>query len=103
MKTYFYKEKEYELRYSAKRIEMIEEMTGKSVIGNLMATKGALGLSDLKQYFTFGLKEIDGRYVNNKLGLEIAEESIENDGYTKVLTDVLEVVQEDCPFMFREN
>jgi DNA-directed RNA polymerase specialized sigma54-like protein len=103
MKTYDYNEKEYELRYAAKRIELIEEMTGKSVIGNLMATKGALGLSDLKQYFVIGLKETDGRYVSNKTGQEMASKLIEEEGYTKVLSDVLERIQEDCPFMFREN
>lgn len=97
-----YGEKTYELKYGLKRVELIETATGSPMMAELSKNSAMLGLSALKTYFAYGLKEegVDA-FVPPKEGMEIAESLIENEGYIVVCGMVLEALERDCPFFFR--
>lgn len=96
-----YEEKEYELKYNLKRLEIIEAATGISTLANVKQTGGLLGISSLKAYFAHALKEEGAdSFVSPKKATEICESLIESEGYETVCGLVLECLQRDCPFFF---
>lgn len=95
--------KDYTLKYSMKRIEMIENATGKPVMAGLQKDKGMLSITDLKIYLAFGMIDNEGIFIPIKKGQEYAHELIETAGYLTINMLVLEAVQRDCPFFFRAD
>ena len=97
-----YNGKNYVLRYSQQRIEMIENAARTPLMASLTSNRGMLSLSELKTFFAYGLKEEGSDiFVPVKTALEIAAELIEASGYATVLGTVLESLQRDCPFFFQ--
>lgn len=97
-----YNGKTYELKYNQKRIEMIEAVSNMPTMAELRRTQGYLGLTSLKTYFAYGLKEEGAdTFVPQKKGLEICTKLIESEGYEKVCGTVLESLERDCPFFFQ--
>lgn len=96
--------KNYVLKYNMKRIELIEGVTNMPTLADLQRTRGLLSLASLKTYVAYGIKE-DGAdtFLNPKKGMEIAESLIESNGYPDVCAIVLEALERDCPFFFREG
>ena len=96
-----YGKKKYELKYNLKRVEMIENAVGMPTMAELANHKGMLGITALKTYFAYGLKEEGAdAFVAPKIGMEIAEKLIESEGYLKVNGSVIETLERDCPFFF---
>lgn len=94
--------KNYVLKYNLKRVEMIENAVGMPTMADLSSHKGMLGLTALKTYFAYGLKEEGSdTFVAPKKGMEMAEALIENEGYLSVNGAVLEALDRDCPFFFQ--
>ena len=94
--------KNYVLKFNMKRIEMIESVTSMPTLAGLRRTGGMFGLTDLKAYITYGIKE-DGAdvFVRPKEAAEIAESLIKENGYAEVCAIVLEALERDCPFFFQ--
>lgn len=91
----------YTLRFSQRRIEMIESVTNMPTMAELNRTRGFLSLSSLKTYFAYALKIEDGEgYVNVKKGMDICAKLIDDMGYEEVCMIVLEALERDCPFFF---
>lgn len=96
--------KEYDLKYNMKRVELIENAIGMPMMAELSNHKGMFGLTALKTYFAYGLKEEGSDvFVKVKDGMKMAEDLIENEGYVNVNGAVLEALQRDCPFFFRAD
>lgn len=92
--------KQYVLRYSQQRIEMIESTTNAPILANLAKNNNMLSLSDLKTYFAYGLKENgEDIFVPIKKALEVAQQLVESLGYASLLQAVLEALERDCPFL----
>lgn len=103
-RTITYENREYELKYGVVRVEQIESATKKPLMANLVDTNGFLSLSDLKIIFAYGLKQADANaYVAPKTGMLIAEQMLVEMGYTAMTMKVMEVLQEDLPFMFQAS
>ncbi len=99
-----YDKKKYELKYNLKRVEMIENTTGMPTLAEMQKNRGILSITNLKTYFAFGLKEAGSdTFVKPKKGMEIAEALIQSEGYVAVNGVVLEALERDCPFFFRED
>ena len=94
--------KSYELKYNLKRVEMIEAAVGMPTMADLSAHRGMFGISGLKAYLAYGLKEEGSdAFVPYKKGIEMAEALIETEGYVRVNGAVLEALERDCPFFFQ--
>ena len=94
--------KNYVLKYNLKRVEMIENATGVPMMSDLYSHRSMMGLTALKTYFAYGLKEEGAdAFVAPKKGMEMAEAMIENEGYLAVNGAVLEALERDCPFFFQ--
>ena len=91
-------EKNYELKYNLKRIEMIEAQTSLPTMAQIKTTSGYFGITDLKSYLTYGLKE-EGADVF--LMPVKAHEMIIEVGYTQLCSEVLTALERDCPFFFQ--
>ncbi len=95
--------KNYELKYNQKRIEMIEAVTNMPTLADLKRTSGMLSLASLKAYIAYGIKEQGAdAFLPPKKGMEIAASLIEENGYANVCGAVLEALERDCPFFFRD-
>ena len=93
-------EKDYELCYSMKRIQMIEgSMGGKSL---LSAMSGVPAISDLVKMCAYGLR-VSGKqgWISPTQGTRVAETAIENDGFMVVYREVSEALERDCGFLFQ--
>lgn len=94
--------KNYVLKYNLKRVEMIENVVGMPTMAEMQAHRGMLGLTSLKTYFAYGLKEEGSDvFVKPKEGMMMAEAMIKNEGYLAVNGAVLETLERDCPFFFQ--
>lgn len=103
MAELIYNEKEYELKYNLKRIEMIENNTSLPTMAQISRTGGYFGVSDLKVYLSMGLKEKGADvFVMPRPAEKIAESIIEQD-YRSACAAVLEGLERDCPFFFQSN
>ena len=94
--------KTYVLKYSIKRVELIEAVAKMPMMAELYAHNGMLSIQALKTYFAYGLKEEGAdAFVTTKKGMEMAEALIENEGYMAVNGAVIDALERDCPFFFR--
>lgn len=95
-------EKNYELKYNLKRIEMIEAQTSLPTMAQIKTTSGYFGITDLKSYLTYGLKEEGADvFLMPVKAQELADEMIIDVGYTQLCSEVLTALERDCPFFFR--
>lgn len=102
MMTFEVNDKEYELKYNVKRVDMIEAVTKMPLMTTLTQNGGTLTRIDLVNYIAYGIKENGSDvFVSPKEGKELAEELIISEGYAKCLGMVLETIQEDCGFFFQ--
>lgn len=94
--------KTYVLKYSIKRVELIEAVAKMPMMAELYTHNGMLSVQALKTYFAYGLKEEGAdAFVPTKKGMEMAEALIEKEGYMAVNGAVLEALGRDCPFFFQ--
>ena len=94
--------KRYELKYSLKRVELIENVTGKPMMAEINQNTAMMGLTALKTYFAYGLKEEGSDiFVPTQKGIDMAEKLIEAEGYLNVTAEVLTALERDCPFFFQ--
>lgn len=91
--------KHYELRYSLKRIALIEDAVGMPTVSELRKYNNLLRLSALKVYIAFGLKEAGSdQFVSTEDGAKLAELYVKDSGYYNANETVLKAIQKDCPF-----
>lgn len=103
MKTFELNGKIYHLHYSIGRLEQIEKVTGRSAM-EMVVTLGNMKtptISEIKNYFAYGLLDEGGVYAPVKAALDFAEEQIKTSGYMGVMMQVYEQLQEDCGFLFQ--
>ena len=96
-------DKLYELKYTIRTIEAIENATGSSLVATIKKTEGLLSITTLKAYFAFALFNEDGARVGQKQGAELAERLLESEGYMKLNEAVVVAIDRDCPFLFQVN
>lgn len=96
--------KEYELKYSIQRIEMIENITDMPTIASMQKNSGMFSISHLKTYFGYAVKEYGSDvFQPPKKGMEMAEALLQREGYLNVTAMVLEALERDCPFFFQNG
>ncbi len=91
----------YELKFSLKRIQMIENVIKKPIMSVLQ--NGFMTIQELTVCCAYGMKK-DGAdaFIDPKKGFKIIEQLLEEDGAYFSLSDKLaEVLERDCPFFFR--
>ena len=98
-----YNEKDYELKFNIKRLEIIEKATGKSSVGMMVAdNNGIMGVSSVMAFYSYGLKEAGAdTFVAPKVAQEICEARMNEIGYMEVVKELQGAIQHDCPFLFR--
>lgn len=96
--------KQYELKYTTKRIDTIEAVTKIPVMSVLTQNNGILSRAHLETYIAFGLKEIGSdSFVDTGKAREMARALIETEGYGKCLGITIEAIDRDCGFFFLES
>lgn len=94
--------KEYEIEYSQKRIELIENTLKRSVMDIVSNSSAMMTLRELKTFVAYALKQTGATaFVNPTLGTQIAEKLLEENGYSTLLGTVIEAIERDCGFFFR--
>lgn len=94
--------KEYELKFSLKRIDLIERVIGKPLFGVFLQSKGALTIGEIEAIFSYALKEVGSdTFLTPKEGASMAETLLEAEGLPQIITAVIETLQKDCPFFFQ--
>lgn len=97
-----YKEQNLDLKYDIGRIKVIEKVTNMPLMALLSQTSGMMSLETLETYFAYGLKNVDNdSYIPVSKGLEIADDLIQNEGYSQIVSIVVDALQRDCPFFFQ--
>lgn len=99
-----FNETQYELEYSLKRLERIENLTGKATVPLLTETNGYFPVGALKQYFCMALKKAGAdTYLDLQTAYNLFEDAVKEMGYSKVCELVLEALSRDCPFLFPKD
>lgn len=93
----------YDLRYTIKRLEMIEKVNGVGVVSSLSQNNGMLSITELKNFLGYGLINDKGNYISPQQGIEYAEALIQSEGYVKVSIVVVEAIERDCSFLFLKD
>lgn len=95
--------RQFDLKYSIKRVEMIENNLGKGIVSSMVHSGGMLSVSELRNCLTFGLVDENGHYLAPKTAMDYTDALFEQNSYASLCAVVLEAVQRDCPFFFQEN
>lgn len=96
--------KEYELKYTTKRIDTIELITKTPIMAVLTQSDGILSRAHLETYLALGLKEAGSdSFVDTGKAREMVQTLIDSEGYGKCLGMTLDAIQRDCPFFFLES
>ncbi len=96
-----YKGTRYKLKYGLKRIEMIENTLGKSMVSIMQS--GSMTITELTVTFAYGLIREDAyNFEPTKKAKEMAEELLEAESgaYLKMSDMVADALEKDCPFFF---
>lgn len=90
----------YVLRFSLRRLEMIEQALRKSVMAVIQS--GAPTLKEVEIMCAYALIREDAvEYEDTKKAIQIIHEVLSGPGaYVKLLEMIGEAVQRDCPFLF---
>lgn len=99
-----YKGARYKLKYGLKRIEMIENTLGKSMVSIMQS--GSMTITELTITFAYGLIKEDAYiFEPTKKAKEMAEEMLEaeNGAYLKMSDMVADALERDCPFFFPKD
>lgn len=96
-----YKDTRYKLKYGLKRIEMIENTLGKSMVSIMQS--GSMTITELTVTFAYGLIREDSYvFEPTKKAKEMAEELLEAESgaYQKISDMIADALERDCPFFF---
>lgn len=96
-----YKGIRYKLKYGLKRIEMIENTLGKSMVSIMQS--GSMTITELTVTFAYGLIREDSYvFEPTKKAKEMAEELLEAESgaYQKISDMIADALERDCPFFF---
>lgn len=96
-----YKGTRYKLKYGLKRIEMIENTLGKSMVSIMQS--GSMTITELTVTFAYGLIREDSYvFEPTKKAKEMAEELLEAESgaYQKISDMIADALERDCPFFF---
>lgn len=93
-------DKHYVITFTQKRIDMYER-SNKPLMSSFVQNGGAFSLAELKNLTAFGLRLLDGPFVNPRKGVEMAADLIEENGYLAVYERVSEALERDCGFLFK--
>ena len=97
-------EKEYELKYSLKRVETIESTTGTPLMASITSSRGMMPLTLLKSCFCYGLKEPGSdSFIPLPSGQVLFEQALTEHGYAGLVSVIIEALQRDCPFFFQAD
>lgn len=96
-----YEGKSYELKFSLKRISIIENALKKPIMS--MLQNGFMTISELSTCVAYGMiEEGADAYVNPKKALEIVNDILNEDGsYFNMSDELADALERDCPFFFR--
>lgn len=92
--------KPYFIRYNQARIGMYER-TNKPVVATFIQNGGGFSIDELKSITAYGISTESGAYIEIKRAREIAQELLEENGYTALLELVSDALQRDCGFLFK--
>lgn len=93
-------DKHYVITFTQKRIDLYER-SNKPIMSSFVQNGGAFSLVELKNLTAFGLRLLDGPFVNPRKGVEMAEYLIEKSGYLAVYERVTDALERDCGFLFK--
>lgn len=97
-------DKEYELKYTLKKVETIESVLGEPLMAVLVKNNGMMSISTLKTYIAYGLKDVEnGTHLSSQHGMQCAEKIFESHGYAEVSAEVIGALERDCPFLFQAD
>ncbi len=96
-----YEGQKYELKYSLKRISIIENAIKKPIMS--VVQNGFLTITELTACLAYGMKkEGADAFLNPRKATEIVEQLLEEDGgYLTLINEVAGALQRDCPFFFQ--
>lgn len=93
--------RQLDLRYTTKRLELIESALGEVSILGILSTNKMLSFAQTKTALGYALTDEDGRHIPVKEALDMAEEIIKEKGLASVLGIVIGKLNEDLPFLFQ--
>lgn len=94
--------KTYEIKYTIGQVKTYENMhRGRGIMATFVDNGGALSLQELIDLAACGLKVQGGGFVSIRQGQEMAENLLQENGYSSLLDAVLSAIQRDCGFFFK--
>lgn len=92
--------KTYTIGYNLGRVEMLEDELGGSMLAEFVDSNGMLPISKLSKFFSYGLREKGGAYVNPGEAAGMFPEVLQENGFNAVLGAISEAMERDCAFFF---
>ena len=94
--------KHYELKMNMNRLELVEGVTGKSMMAELKQTEGMFPLYVMKACFQLCCREVGSTdFLNQDRGQQVFERYIGEAGYSACVAAVVEAMMKDLPFLFQ--
>ena len=96
-----YDGKQYELKMNRNRVDLVEQTTKKSIMGEWQNNNGLFSLNTCEACFMLCLKEVGSDvFCSQKVGRDVCNGYMEEHGYAMVANEIMEALQKDMPFLF---
>lgn len=93
--------KQYELKFTEQRIDLVEAVLKSSLIGEFMQSNGMLRMMTAKVVFQFCLKEVGAdTFLTQPSGLDVYNRYMQQVGYMNLLNQISSGLTNDTPFLF---
>lgn len=95
--------KDYELKYTLKRLSLAETSAKVGIISELQKTTGFLPIGILVTFLAYAIKKpSDNSWIDPTKGQNIAEQYIEEVGVMDATLTLTNLLKEDCNFLFKQ-
>lgn len=94
--------KTYEMRLDLARLSLFER-NNKSLMQIIVQNQGMFAVDEILNLAAVSIKSVDGGYVAVPQGKEMATKLMETNGYGFLLEQMVEVLQHDCGFFFKQG
>lgn len=94
----------YDLKFTRDRVKLYEAKTGGSLMAEFLNTRGMFPLSTVESIFSVALVDVNNKdvFVQPKKAIEIANAHMDEVGYAAVCVEIVNCLQRDMGFFFRQ-
>ena len=95
----------YDFKFNRERMKLYEVKAGSSLMSEFLTTRGMFSLSSIENFYSVALVDMSNKdvFVAPKKAIEVANAHMDEVGYATVCVEIVNAIQRDLGFLFRQG